>query len=104
MATLFSWIGHIDLFAMCQSLPDEQCQQVLTEIRRNLPQYKVGPGAVKAMIDYRHYDRIFLFSNYSQETNQKFQSWLGVPVETIHRVTMITELFLECLEKIVGME
>ena len=81
MATLFSWIGHIDLFAMCQCLPDEQCQSVLTEIQRTLPQYKVGPGAVKAMIDYRQYDRICLFSNYSRETNEKFRNWLGAPVE-----------------------
>ena len=68
---------------MCQYLPDEQCLQVLTEIRLNLPQYKVGQGAVKAMIDYRHYDQIFLFSNYTQKTNQKIQNWLGVPVAAI---------------------
>ena len=81
MTILFSWIGHIDLFAMCQSLPDEQRHVVLTEIKRTLPQYKVGPGAVKAMLDYRKFDRICLFSNYSQTINEKFRAWLDVPVE-----------------------
>ena len=81
MTILFSWIGHIDLFAMCQSLPDEQRYVVLTEIKRTLPQYKVGPGAVKAMLDYRKFDRICLFSNYSQTINEKFRAWLDVPVE-----------------------
>ena len=51
-----------------------------------------------ALLDYVgifHDDNIFAIAELIR---------LGVPVETIHRVTMITELFLECLEKIVGME
>ncbi len=79
MKILFSWIGHIDLFAMCQSMPEADRQPVLDEIKKPLPLWHAGDGAVKTMAKYRQFDRIYLFSNYSAETNEKFRKWLDMP-------------------------
>jgi DNA-binding NtrC family response regulator len=73
---LFSWIGHADLAAMAESLPEAERDETLAGMR--LPRLRRGePGPLKCLLDQEAFDEIHLLSNYGGKIDRKYLAWLG---------------------------
>lgn len=76
------WIGHSDLRAMAASLPADQRDEIMKQIKGELPKHgDLGP--IKTLISTQSFDEVRLLSNYSPSWNKKYVAWLGLKAEVI---------------------
>jgi len=81
---LICWIGHADLTAMANDLPEAERQRVLTALGAR-PNPAIQKGPIRTLVEAENFDRIHLLSNYQPFLADQFAEWLPVkPV--IHQV------------------
>lgn len=81
-SVLVQWIGHSDLRAMAVSSPAAQRDEIMQQIRGELPgEGDLGP--VKTLLSTQDFDEVRLLSNYVASWNRKYVSWLGVQAELV---------------------
>jgi transcriptional regulator with PAS, ATPase and Fis domain len=75
---LVCWIGGADLRAMASALNDEN---LLTRVNEalNAPKNSVmeGEGPIKTLVSQREFDEIHLLTNWPDDWNERFRSWIG---------------------------
>ena len=81
---LISWIGHADLAAMCETLPNGEEIKKLAKINIKTVEQ---PGPIKTSLLAGKFDRIHLLSNYDERLDKHFPKFLGAKA-TIHRVEL----------------
>ncbi len=73
---LFSWIGHADLRAMADSLPEDEQQEALKGL--NPPKATPGqPGPLKCLLDAEHFAEVHLLSDHPAAKNRLYLKWIG---------------------------
>jgi transcriptional regulator with PAS, ATPase and Fis domain len=78
---LVTWIGNTDLRAMAQDLPADVRAKIPENYGSLNKEDRIGP--VKTAISNRSFDRIYLISNYSHQTNQLYKKWLQAEPEMV---------------------
>jgi len=83
---LVAWIGHTDLAAMADDLPEPERVRMLDKagIRGK---YGDKPGPLKTAVEHEEFDEIHLLSNYDTAVHVPFKRWLGGRT-TIHPVEL----------------
>jgi len=79
---LVSWIGHSDLRAMAAAIPAARQKQILDRLGGAIHKPPdVGP--TKTLLSTQAFDEVRLLSNYPDEWNKWFKSWLAVEAEIV---------------------
>jgi DNA-binding NtrC family response regulator len=81
---LVSWIGHTDLLAMLQDLPQAERDR-LNEFMKTPGKYGEQPGPIKTALSQGSFSEVHLLSNYHQAFHKPFLKWLKSPAH-IHPV------------------
>jgi DNA-binding NtrC family response regulator len=79
---LVQWIGHNDLRALARSLPTAKAKKISDRIRVD-PSTENDKGPTKTLLTRQHFDEVRLLSNYDNEWNRLFKSWLSTPVTLV---------------------
>ena len=74
---LVQWIGHTDLRAMAADQPAAAQNRIMARLGGQVPQ-KGDVGPVRTLLQTELFDEVRLLSNYPQDWNKRFLSWLGV--------------------------
>lgn len=83
---LVSWIGHADLWAMGRALNEENIKVRIAEvIGKGSSHYEKGEGPVKTLVSQRKFDEIHFLTQWPDDLNRRFESWLGVKA-TFHGI------------------
>ena len=80
---LVSWIGHADLSAMADDLPEPERSRLIGLAKIPGTRYGEKPGPLKTAVNACSFDSVHLLSNYDSGLHQPFSKWLGAPA-TIH--------------------
>lgn len=81
---LVCWIGHADLTAMANELPETERQAVLTALGAR-PNPALQKGPIRTLVEAEKFDQVHLLSNYQPFLAEWFAKWLPTrPV--IHQV------------------
>lgn len=83
---LVAWIGHTDLAAMADDLPEPERARML-DLAGIRGKYGDKPGPLKTAVENEEFDEIHLLSNYDTAVQAPFKRWLGGRT-TIHPVEL----------------
>jgi DNA-binding NtrC family response regulator len=82
---LVAWIGHTDIRAMAESVPEAERERLLKTLPKAGPVEK--PGPIRALLDRERFDEIHLLSTYPRDCAAAYAKWLPVKVR-IHEVNL----------------
>ena len=74
---LVSWIGHADLSAMADDLPEPERSRLIGLAKIPGTRYGEKPGPLKTAVNACSFDSVHLLSNYDSGLHQPFSKWLG---------------------------